>query len=87
MKHALLATGRFPEDAPAPEMVRPTGGSSSSDAIRRLQEAVVAFMRKRSRADARWVYHPLLGRMDGRQWQRFHLIHARHHFAFLRPKR
>ncbi len=79
----LLWSGRFPEGVPSPAFVRPTDAVELDVAITMLKLATEAFDRKLKQADARWVYHPLLGPMRGSRWKRFHDLHARHHFKFM----
>lgn len=83
-KHALLLTGWFPRGAPAPKEVVPSDAPDLVATLQRLELAIGAFESKLARPAARWVYHPLLGKMSGRQWRRFHAIHAEHHLKQLR---
>lgn len=86
MKHGLLISGRFPEGVPSPEFVLPAASpvGGFEEMVRRLGAAAERFDAKARRPDARWVNHPLLGPMTGAQWRRFHTLHARHHFGFMR---
>lgn len=84
MKHGLLWSGRFPDAVPSPGSVLPTAAPVLDLAIDRLGSAAKAFDRKLRSPDAQWVPHPLLGPMSGRQWKRFHDLHARHHFKFMK---
>jgi len=85
IKRAMLLTGWFPENAPAPDSVQPSAAMTQDSALSRLRAATEAFDRKCHTCDASWGYHSLLGRMSGRAWRRFHQIHAAHHLSFLRP--
>jgi hypothetical protein len=84
MLRALLWSGRFPSDVPSPKFVVPSDAPDLAEAIAALESAIEAFNRKHAQPNARWVNHPLLGPMTGDQWQRFHIVHARHHFAFIK---
>ncbi len=89
MKHGLLLSGRFPQGVPSPDFVLPTASTEEGtgrfeEMVQRLAAAAERFDAKVRRADARWVNHPLLGPMTGAQWRRFHTLHARHHFEFMR---
>ncbi len=83
-RHALLLTGWFPRGAPAPQEVVPSDAPDLATMLQRLELAIEAFEDKLARPAARWVDHPLLGKMSGRQWRRFHAIHARHHLRLFR---
>lgn len=85
-KLALLTTGRFPRGVPSPDSVIPSPTAELAKSIRQLERAIRAFETKLAQPDATWMWHPLLGRMTGRQWARFHQIHARHHFAIFRRR-
>lgn len=85
-KQGLLLTGWFPQGVPSPDMVMPTAAPDFAATVQRLEIAIEAFEQKLKRPAARWVYHPLLGCMSGRQWRRFHAIHAAHHFTYFRTK-
>lgn len=87
MRNALLLSGRFPQGVKAPDFVAPTSSPALDAAIARLTHAIDKFELKLTRPDARWVAHPLLGRMSGGQWRRFHWIHAAHHFAVIESTR
>lgn len=84
MKHAVLTRGRLPENAPSPDFVVPTGRLDNQAAINRLRRAIATFCAHLNQGSANWIPHPILGAMTGRQWRRFHIIHARHHFAVLK---
>lgn len=84
MQRGLLWSRRFPEGVPSPRMVVPSEAAELESAIRLLAAAAAAFDEKLKRPGARWIYHPLLGPMNGRRWKRFHDLHARHHFGFMR---
>ncbi len=84
-KYGLLMTGRFPRGITAPDVVVPSDAPELDRTLAQLEQAAAAFEQKYARGAAAWVYHPLLGRMSGRQWRRFHIIHAAHHFAQFRP--
>lgn len=86
MKHALLWSGRFPEGVPSPKIVVPSDSADLDTMIERLESAAAAFGRKRAQTDARWIHHPLLGPMNGQQWERFHTLHARHHYKFMKAE-
>lgn len=87
MKQALLTTGLFPANAPAPQVTIPSGRLDQQEAIQRLRNAAAAFAERLQQPNTRWVAHPLLGTMTGGQWCRFHVIHARHHFSVLTVRR
>ncbi len=87
MKHAVLMRGRLPENAPSPAFVAPSGRLDNQAAIERLRQAVGTFRARLDQGAANWVPHPILGEMTGPQWRRFHIIHARHHFAVLEAGR
>jgi len=84
IKHAMLLTGWFPAGAPAPESVRPDDEADLEKSLKYLRAAIFDFERKMRDASATWGYHSMLGRMTGRLWRRFHRIHAKHHFSFVR---
>lgn len=86
MRRGLLLTGKFPEGVPSPEFVRPSDAADLDAMIQRLESAAQAFDRKLARPDAQWVFHSLLGPMNGAQWRRFHDLHARHHFKFVKAR-
>lgn len=83
-KFGLLLTGRFPRGVPSPDFVIPSPNAELDASLRQLERAIRAFEAKLVQPDATWMWHPLLGRMTGRQWARFHQIHARHHFSYFR---
>ena len=86
MKRGLLWSGMFPKGVPSPKFVTPSDSAELDAAIEKLASAATAFDRKHAQAGARWVYHPLLGPMTGPQWKRFHDLHARHHFKFIKSE-
>jgi hypothetical protein len=81
----LLTTGWFPRGVPAPDAVMPSESPSLPESLSRLDAAIEAFEQKLASSESSWVDHPLLGSMTARQWQRFHAIHAAHHFAHFQP--
>ncbi len=86
VKHAVLISGRLPDGLPAQPFVRPSDSPPLDPTIRRLGTAIEALERKLAEPAARWPRHPVFGELSGRQWLRFHALHARHHFArFDRP--
>ena len=85
IKHALLTTGRFPRNVPAPDTVAPSDSPSLEETITRLEIAIRTFEQKLASASPNWTDHPILGSMSGRQWRRFHSIHAAHHLACFHP--
>lgn len=82
VKRVMLATGWFPGGVTAPGLVEPSGELSLAQALERLQQAVEQFEHKYASSGAGWSYHSILGRMNDRQWRKFHSIHAAHHFSF-----
>lgn len=84
LQRGLLWSGRFPEGVPSPRTVVPSDAADLESAIRLLAAAAAAFDQKLASPNARWIYHPLLGPMNGPRWKRFHDLHARHHFGFMR---
>jgi len=84
MKRGLLLTGRFPKNVPAPEFVVPSRAPSLVATLIRLETAVEAFERAIERSNGPWPDHPMLGRMSGAEWRRFHWIHASHHYSLFR---
>jgi len=86
-KQFMLATGWFPTGVSAPTSVAPSNSVSLEDALIRLEDAAAAFDRKCSTPGSTWGYHSLLGKMNGREWRRFHSIHAAHHFSFFNSER
>lgn len=84
MKRALLLTGRFPNGVPSPERVVPSAAPDLDATLDRLELAIREFERAVDRPGVCWPDHPVLGVMNGRDWHRFHAIHAAHHFSFFR---
>lgn len=84
MKRTLLLTGRFPHGVPAPDLVVPSNSPDLESSLDRLEAAVTLFVRACDRRGMRWPDHPILGAMSGKEWGRFHSIHAAHHFSFFR---
>lgn len=84
MKRVLLLTGRFPNGVRAPDMVVPSNSPRLDLSLDRLEAAVKYFESAFDRPGMRWPDHPLLGAMSGKEWRRFHSIHAAHHFSFFR---
>ncbi len=82
VKRIMLATGWFPGGVTAPGLVEPSGSLSLPQALDRLHHAVEQFENKFASPGAGWSYHSILGRMNDRQWRKFHSIHAAHHFSF-----
>lgn len=82
MARFLLASGAFPAGVKSPAEVLPGEVADQDQAVQRLRRAVAGFQAHRGP----WPSHPLLGRLSGRQWERFHLLHASHHLAFLEPQ-
>lgn len=86
MRRGLLWSGRFPEGVPSPEYVIPSNSPDLEDSIRLLEAAARQFDRKLAVPNSTWPLHPLLGPMLAREWKRFHDLHARHHFKFMRAQ-
>lgn len=83
--------GRFPEGRQAPPQVRPTvassgaaGGEVLATALENLakMDAAIAACEKRY-GSVRISDHPILGALSGKQWRKFHSVHARHHAAHI----
>ncbi|HET6251967.1 MAG TPA: DUF1569 domain-containing protein [Tepidisphaeraceae bacterium] len=79
----VLRFGFIPGGRPSPARVLPRPDIRWEEAIANLDRAI-ALCEKHRKTGGPWLAHPLLGFQDARQWQRFHLVHARHHFKCLR---
>ncbi|MDB5332406.1 MAG: hypothetical protein JWP03_3557 [Phycisphaerales bacterium] len=79
----VITCGVIPKGRKSPERVLPRADVTWTDAINGLDDAV-ALCRRKAQSDEPWLVHPLLGISDARTWQRFHIVHARHHFGCLR---
>lgn len=79
----VLQLGFIPRGIKSSERIRPEPAIAWEPAIAHLDEAVMRCEQK-SRTPDPWLPHPLIGFTDAATWQRFHLIHARHHFKSLR---
>lgn len=84
MKRVLLLTGWFPDGVPAPHLVVPSNSPPLNTMLDRLEAAIRGFEQAFDRSESRWPDHPVLGPMSGREWRRFHSLHAAHHFKFFR---
>lgn len=82
IKRVMVMTGWFPSGVSAPDSVVPSGSLSLPEALNRLELAAGQFERKCSSPGASGGYHSILGKMNGRAWRRFHVIHAAHHFSY-----
>lgn len=78
-----MTLGIIPKGVKSPERVTPKADVTWDDAIASLEKAV-AYCQQKSQTNEPWLAHPMIGFTDSRSWERFHLIHARHHFACLR---
>ena len=87
-KFLVVTLGHFPPGRQAPEMVKPRG-VDAAQVWRELPPALEAMDRALAAAEERWgarrpvVNHPILGPFSVRDWRKFHLAHARHHFKQL----
>jgi len=78
----LFQLGFIPSGRKSPERVLPRQDVKWEDAIGSLEEAIARCQEKMG-TDEPWMPHPLLGFSDGRRWERFHIVHAKHHFGCL----
>jgi hypothetical protein len=82
----VLTFGYIPKGIKSPERVMPQADVSWDESIKNL-EAAIALCRERSRIGEPWLTHPMIGFCDAGTWERFHIVHARHHFGCLRLPR
>ena len=81
----VMKIGFVPGGIKSPERVLPRADVCFDDAIQSL-EAAIAMCEQKTKSGEPWLVHPLLGFSDARSWERFHLVHAKHHFAKLRTR-
>ncbi len=79
----VLHLGFIPSGVPSPQRIIPQPDVTWDEAISRLDEAIM-LCQAQSQTARQWIAHPLMGFSDPKRWQRFHLVHARHHFRCLR---
>ncbi|HWE96300.1 MAG TPA: DUF1569 domain-containing protein [Tepidisphaeraceae bacterium] len=79
----VITCGVIPNGRKSPERVMPRADVTWEDAINALDIAA-ALCRRKAQGEEPWLVHPMLGFSDARTWQRFHVVHARHHFRCLR---
>jgi hypothetical protein len=82
----VLTFGYIPKGVESPQRVLPRVDITWDDAIASL-DAAVALCQQESRSGQSWIRHPLIGFSDAPTWERFHIVHARHHFGCLRVPR
>jgi hypothetical protein len=80
----VVELGYFPQGRSSPERVRPRGTPAEtvlSGIGRELEsmDQLIGQAETRFGTRACLLDHPILGPLTGRQWRRFHWIHARHH--------
>jgi hypothetical protein len=80
----VVEVGYFPKGRSSPERVRPRGTPAEtilSGIGQQLEtmDHLIAEAEMRYGTSACLVDHPVLGPLTGRQWRRFHWIHACHH--------
>ena len=84
----LIRVGYFPRGRKAPDRVTPSGNETAAagrELIFDLETALSSMDSKISRAAEffgerrRVISHMILGPLSTRQWQKFHLVHGRHH--------
>jgi hypothetical protein len=79
----VLKFGFIPSGRKSPQRVMPQADVTWEAAIKNLDEAI-ALCREKMQGDQPWLVHPMLGFSDARRWERFHIVHAKHHFGCLR---
>ena len=78
--HLMLVTHWIPAGVKLPAGALPTCGDDA-EAVGRLKRAMETF----EGHYGPWAKHPFFGRMSGKTWKRYHLIHSAHHLGFLVP--
>lgn len=80
-RRRVFRAGRLADGIPTPKGAVPKAGGDPQRAATQLARAIERFQTH----DGPFSEHPMLGRLDREQWERFHLIHCSHHLSFLRP--
>ncbi|MBV9669466.1 MAG: DinB family protein [Acidobacteriales bacterium] len=88
----VIRLGRMPEGRKAPKGVEPIGRFPATT----LPELVLSTMDELERTlmqcttrfgDAKVIDHPVLGALSAAEFQKFHLIHGRHHIKQIAARR
>ncbi len=81
VRAAVFWTGRMPAGVPAPGPFQPEDGVSTEEGIAQITEAVQRFVNLPESERGAMTDSPPFGPMTYADWQRVHLIHARHHLS------
>jgi hypothetical protein len=87
----LVGLGYFPSGRKSPERAVPKGlpkeevRAAILPEVQKMESSLAA-CEKKFGLRTKILDHPVLGPLNGGQWRRFHLVHARHHARQIRER-
>jgi hypothetical protein len=80
-KRQIFTTGQVPEGIPTSPRLTPEEGLDDREEAEGLRQAIAHYRASSGPV----VPHVLLGFLTREEWDRFHCLHAAHHFSFAIP--
>jgi hypothetical protein len=77
----MSRTGRIAAGVRIPEKYLPMSAGNALPEVQALHASIQHF----TATTDPFASHPIVGRLNSEQWQRFHCIHCAHHLSFAVP--